>query len=96
MTTLELNLNSLTELAKSVLDIEANSIIKLKDRINGNLTSAVKTIITGKVGTHWQKNCRNLILNGNSRVFSSSCGKHPRGFGGNYKTRRGYRSFKQR
>lgn len=48
MTTLELNLNSLTELAKSVLDIEADSIIKLKDRINGNLTSAVETIINGK------------------------------------------------
>lgn len=48
MTTLELNLNSLSELAKSVLDIEADSIIKLKDRINGNLTSAVETIINGK------------------------------------------------
>ncbi len=48
MTTLELNLNSLAELAKSVLDIEADSILKLKDRINGNLTEAVDIIIKSK------------------------------------------------
>lgn len=45
MKTLELNQNSLEELAKSVLDIEANSILKLKDRINDNMKTAVDTII---------------------------------------------------
>ena len=45
MKTLELNQNSLEELAKSVLDIEANSILKLKDRINDNMKIAVDTII---------------------------------------------------
>lgn len=45
MSTLELNLNSLEELAKSVLDIEADSILKLKNRINDNLQKTVETII---------------------------------------------------
>lgn len=45
MKTLELNQNSLEELAKSVLDIEADSILKLKDRINDNMKTAVDTII---------------------------------------------------
>ncbi len=45
MTTLELNLNTPEDLAKSVLDIEAESIIKLKDRINGNITEAVNIIM---------------------------------------------------
>ncbi|MGN0013959.1 MAG: SIS domain-containing protein [Candidatus Gastranaerophilaceae bacterium] len=48
MSTLELNLNSLEELAKSVLDIEADSILKLKNRINGNLKQAVDTIINSR------------------------------------------------
>ena len=48
MTTSELNQTSLEALAKSVLDIEANSILKLKERINGNLTQAVETIIKSK------------------------------------------------
>jgi len=48
MTALELNQSSLTELAKSVLDIEADSIIKLKERINGNINTAVETIINSK------------------------------------------------
>lgn len=45
MATLELNQNSLEELAKSVLDIEADSILKLKNRINENIKTAVDTII---------------------------------------------------
>lgn len=45
MKTLELNQNSLEELAKSVLDIEADSILKLKNRINDNMKTAVDTII---------------------------------------------------
>lgn len=45
MKTLELNQNSIKELAKSVLDIEANSILKLKDRITDNMQIAVDTII---------------------------------------------------
>lgn len=48
MVTLELNLHSLDELAKSVLDIEADSILKLKDRIQDNLTQAVNTIIKSR------------------------------------------------
>ncbi|MCR5262000.1 MAG: KpsF/GutQ family sugar-phosphate isomerase [Candidatus Gastranaerophilales bacterium] len=48
MTVSELNQTSLTALAKSVLDIEANSIIKLKERINDNINTAVKTIISSK------------------------------------------------
>jgi len=48
MTTLELNQTSLEALAKSVLDIEADSILKLKERINGNLVQAVETIIKSK------------------------------------------------
>ena len=48
MTTSELNQTSLEALAKSVLDIEADSILKLKERINGNLEQAVETIIKSK------------------------------------------------
>lgn len=48
MTTLELNLNSIKDLAKSVLDIEADSILKLKERIDENLDNAVETIIKSK------------------------------------------------
>ena len=48
MATLELNQTSLTELAKSVLDIEAASILKLKEKINTNIEEAVKTIISSK------------------------------------------------
>lgn len=45
MTILELNQNSIKDLAKSVLDIEADSILKLKDKINDNIETAVSTII---------------------------------------------------
>ncbi|MBQ2645199.1 KpsF/GutQ family sugar-phosphate isomerase [bacterium] len=48
MTVLELNQSSLESLAKSVLDIEANSILKLKERINENISQAVDTIINSK------------------------------------------------
>lgn len=48
MKTLELNQNSTEELAKSVLDIEANSILKLKERINENMSKAVETIVGSK------------------------------------------------
>ena len=48
MSILELKQTSIEELAKSVLDIEATSIQKLKERINGNLTQAVETIIKSK------------------------------------------------
>jgi arabinose-5-phosphate isomerase len=48
MTTLELNQNSIEELAKSVLDIEAESIIQLKERITSNMREAVETIIDSK------------------------------------------------
>lgn len=40
--------STLSELAKEVFDIEANSIIKLKDRINGNIDEAVSVIMQSK------------------------------------------------
>ena len=44
MATLELK-STIAELAKSVLDIEAESILKLKERINDNIEKAIETII---------------------------------------------------
>ena len=40
--------SELVELAKKVLKIEADSILKLQDRIGDNLTDAVNTIIKAK------------------------------------------------
>lgn len=48
MTTLELKQTSLEELAKSVLDIEADSILKLKNKITDNISKSVETIINSK------------------------------------------------
>lgn len=47
MTSLALN-QSLGELAKSVLDIEAESVLKLRERINENIEQAVDIIIKSK------------------------------------------------
>jgi len=47
MATLKLK-STLTDLAKSVLDIEAESVLALKDRINDNIDKAVSTIINTK------------------------------------------------
>ncbi len=40
--------NSLKELASEVFTIEADSVLKLKDRINSNLEDAIQTIISSK------------------------------------------------
>ncbi len=48
MTVLNLNLDTPIELAKSVLDIEANSILRLKERVGENFIQALETIIKCK------------------------------------------------
>lgn len=48
MTAIHLNLDTPIELAKSVLDIEANSILKLKERVGENLIQALEIIIKSK------------------------------------------------
>ena len=37
-------LSSITDLAKEVLDIEANSVLKLKERVNEDFEKAIKAI----------------------------------------------------
>ncbi len=45
MSAAKLNLNTLNDLAKSVFDIEAESILKLKEKINENLNQAIEIIM---------------------------------------------------
>lgn len=87
-------INSISDLAKEVLQIEADSVLELKNRIDEDFEKAIdilyackgRVIVTGmgKSGHIGRKIAGNTIFNRHSVLFSPPCGKHTRGFGHNH------------